>query len=146
MKTMMAMMTKWLNGFAKHWALFLGKKSEKLTRFNKKLCLSLFCLVFGGTSTSIILHALSRGRGDPPLQQSVHIPPHIGKPNAIRVKSYIPETVYKQVEAFKKYMDSLSRNDKKKYEEILGQRPGLPDSILLFEKLYLSQSKNKNGN
>ena len=76
----------------------------------------------------------------------IHISPHIGKPNAIRVKPYIPETVYKQVEAFKKYMDSLSRNDKKKYEEILGQRPGLPDSILLFEKLYLSQSKNKNGN
>lgn len=146
MKTLMRIISNRINGFARYWAVLLGQKSEKLSWFQKKLYLFLFCMAFGGTSTSILLYTLSRGRGGPPLRPKAHIPKHIGKTNELPVKPYIPDTSYKHVEAFKRYLDSLSRNDKIKFQQIIGQRPGLMDSIRLFEKLYLSQPKNKNGN
>src|SRR5580704_18881183 len=140
---MRTMITKRITAFARFCAFFLGRKSQNLSRFKKKLYLFLFCGVSGGISTIMVLHTLSRGRGSPPVPQRAPIPRHIGRTNEIRVRPSIPETTYKHIEFFRKYMDSLSREDKEKYEEILGARPGLMDSIMFLEKLYLSQSKNK---
>jgi hypothetical protein len=143
---MKRILTRRIKVFARFCALKLGQKSEKLSIRKKKIWVVLFCLVYGGISASIILHNLNRGRAAPGIIQVGHIPAHIGRTNGIRLKPFFTETALNRVELLKKYLDSLSRSDKDKYDTIIIQRPRLLDSIKLFEKLYFSQSKNKNGN
>ena len=59
------------------------------------------------------------------------------------VRSGLPESQYKRVVAFQKYMDSLSgsASGKKVYDSIMKCRPGLLDSAKLLEKLYHNQNK-----
>jgi len=98
--------------------------------------------LFMSLSICIAINTLSRfGVKTLPIMP-VRIPSHIGK--NIRIPSaFISEESYQKIEQFKKYLDSISISDKKTFNQIIAARPGLIDSIAMFEKLYLSQSKKQ---
>ena len=119
-----------------------SRHAEKLSPARKKHVVNIFCILFMSLSICIAINTLSRfGVKTLPIMP-VRIPSHIGK--NIRIPSaFISEESYQKIEQFKKYLDSISISDKKTFNQIIAARPGLIDSIAMFEKLYLSQSKKQ---
>ena len=53
----------------------------------------------------------------------------------------ITEDEYKEIQQFRKYMDSLRQCSKQNYDSILSDRPGLMDSVILLEQMYNHQKQ-----
>ena len=53
----------------------------------------------------------------------------------------ITDEEYKEMQQFRKYMDSLQQCSKQNYDSILSGRPGLMDSVTLLEQIYNQQKK-----
>lgn len=53
----------------------------------------------------------------------------------------VTAATYKRFQQFRKYMDSLRICDTVHYDSILLARPGLMDTVLILEKIYLQQQK-----
>jgi hypothetical protein len=121
------------------WA---SQHAEKHSPARKKIAVIIFCILFMTLSICIAINTLSKSSIRTLPIMPVRIPSHIGK--NIRIPSaFISEESYQRIEQFKKYLDSMSIADKKNYDAIINARPHLMDSITMFEKLYLSQSKKQ---
>ena len=115
---------------------------EKLSPARKKIAVIIFCILFMTMSIFIAINTISKSGVHTLPIMPVRIPSHIGK-NIRMPSAFISEESYQKIELFKKYLDSISISDKKTFNQIIAARPGLIDSIAMFEKLYLSQSKKQ---
>lgn len=123
-------------------ANYLQQKSDLLSVQTKKYSLGFFCLLFGGSSIAVIIHSLTT------KEQSIAIT-KISKPahsiqdegHHLRLNSSITKQEYDRVEQFKNYLFQLKGDASgiKKFDSIVQTRPGLIDSIGLFEKMYSQQ-------
>jgi hypothetical protein len=127
--------------FTKPIALRLNAKANKLSSLQKKTGVILFCFLCSIVSARIIIKTVFIKTPDIILIKHHFIPAHIGKSGFVQPDFYISPADFNRVELIKKYLDSLSVADKNKYAELIKLRPGLYDSITLFEKIYQSQSK-----
>lgn len=131
-----------LKEFQQRIATNLQHKSELLSSQTKKYSLIFFCLLFGGSSIAIIIHAATT------KEQTVSIA-RLSKPaNSmqdeklyLQADSAITKSEYDRVEQFKNYLFQLKADssNNKKFDSIMQARPKLMDSIKLFEKIYLQQ-------
>jgi hypothetical protein len=128
--------------FKKRIAYYLQQKSELLSAQAKKYGLISFCLLFGGSSLAVIIHSVTT------KDQSISIT-KISKPahsihdekSYLKLDSPITKHEYDRVEQFKNYLFDLKTDSfgRIKFDSIIQVRPGLIDSINLFEKMYLQQ-------
>jgi hypothetical protein len=119
----------------------LSIQEAKLSIYQKKLFLALFCMLFCSLSIYLILNQLvnKTDKGEFSIK-TIHIPYHIGK-NIHQPGAWIDNQTFNRVEYFKKMLDSLKITDPVRFIEIMNNRPHLMDSIAAFEKFYLTQSK-----
>lgn len=135
------MISRW-NAFKEKTAQYLQQQTELMSKQNRKYCLIFFCLLFGGSSIAIAIHAAVNdqpsivvtkiSRPAYSLQEKKNFPDN---------DSLISRKEYDKVMQSKAYLLQL-KNDpatKKKYDSIIAARPQLTDSIDLFEKMYLQQ-------
>jgi hypothetical protein len=97
----------------------------------KKIAVILFCLLSAFISMRIIIKTVYLKTPDMILIRRPVVPSHIGKTNPVQPFFYISPEDFERVERIKKNHDS----------SIIKHRPGLMDSIILFEKIYQSQLK-----
>ncbi len=126
-----------------------GDKMNKIfmhTDFKRlKIFLLLFCICAGGYSLYLIIDGVvSPDKKQKPFKvQQIDVPKHFDKTGAedLMPEAYITDETRQQIEQFKKYMDSLNRNNKGEHDSILQARPGLMDSVQVLEQIYLSQQQ-----
>ena len=123
-------------------AIFLQRKSELLSPSAKRYSLIFFCALFGGSSIAIIIRSVTSE------EKTVRVTniSTSGHTRQEEITSLEPDSVitrgeYERVVQFRNYLlqlksDSASR---KQYDSITLLRPHLMDSIIRFEKMYLSQ-------
>ena len=125
------------------WAAWMQHKAERLSNKGKTIVLLLFCLPAGSYN---IYHTLSSfsGKQLPPLtifKQPKYTHPSGGEFS--HAPAVIAEEEYREIQRFRQYMDSLDQTPpgEKLLDSLMANRPGLIDSVLLFENLYQSQIK-----
>ncbi len=129
----------------KCWAAFMQRHTERLSAKWKVIMLLFFCLSAGGLSLLFIARSFMSNHAISFRVTQVKTPQHIGKSGDenTSVVTIVTKHEYERIQLFRKYMDSLAKSasGKKIYDSILLQRPGLMDSIVLIENIYLSQTK-----
>jgi hypothetical protein len=103
-----------------------------------------FCVLFGGSSVAIIVHSITTKTNAVKIAK-ISAPAHVNDngQSQLQPDNIITKEEYKRVLQFENYMLNL-RNDsvgKKKFDSLIKSRPQLMDSIALFERMYLSQTK-----
>jgi len=136
-----AIINKW-KSLKRRLAVYLQQKSELLSMPVKQYSLAFFCILFGGTSVAIIIHSATTKQNIISVAK-IFKSPHVGKQGfpALQSDSIITKREYERIIEFKNYL-FLLRDDparRKRFDSIITNRPGLLDSITLFEKMYLSQ-------
>jgi hypothetical protein len=100
-----------------------------------KIFFILFCLVSGGYSIYLAVHAVfgSSKKGPAVRVEQLSVPKHFDQKDHDLVTSKQPVTdeMYQEIQDYKKYMDSIGRPI----------RQSLLDSITLLEEIYHSQIK-----
>jgi hypothetical protein len=119
-----------INAFAKKAAVKLSAASEKYSLKQKKMALMFFCLLCILFCTFGVIQTFTKTTHFKFKPEPIQLLPHIGKSFSVP-ESFISKETFDRVEYFKNHIDSAT----------LLTRPGLMDSIALFEKIYLSQSK-----
>lgn len=121
----------------------MNKLFAKLSPGSVKMFFVVFCLSAGGYSLYLIGNSLFHNYTTGP---SIHIEPvtapkHIDQSGdeLLRPEQYVDEETYRNIIAFKIYMDSLRVNKAVIYDSIMQARPGLMDSVLMLESIYNSQ-------
>ena len=125
------------------WAAFMQRHTERLSVKWKVIILFLFCLYSVWLSILFIADSLSNNAAVSIHVIQVKTPQHIGKSGdeKNRAITIVSEGENEKIRDFQNYMDSLARSPsgKKIYDDILIDRPGLMDSIILIENIYQSQ-------
>lgn len=121
----------------------MNKLFANMPMKNLKMLLIVFCMGCGGYSIYLIANAIfSVDKKQPSFKvDRVDVPKHFDRTGdeIIPPESYVDEETYRQLQGFKRYMDSLKTNKSKLYDSILIARPGLMDSVLVLEQIYNSQ-------
>jgi hypothetical protein len=126
----------------RRFATYLQRKSELMSDSLKKLSLLFFCSLFSAISIAIII------RSSTTKEQAVSVrviskSAHAGNDGITSLKSdsVITKSEYERIIGFKNYFLHLKTDTtgKRQYDSIISVRPKLMDSIILFEKMYLSQ-------
>ncbi len=127
------------------WAAYMQRHSERLPGKWKVIMLSFFCLSAGGLNLLLIAKSLLSDETVSFPVTHVKAALHITKSEDIKTKAIaiVTKEEYEKIQRFRHYMDSLSKNPsgKKRYDNILIDRPGLMDSLFLIENIYQSQTK-----
>jgi hypothetical protein len=118
----------------------LSEKAAGYSRGQQRFLLVMFCLLFSVISSSILVETFYGSSATGILVKPVKLPRYIGQ-SLLPHCPVISEKSFLRVEQFRHMLDSISRLDTSFYKEIIRERPGLTDSIDLFEKLYHAQSK-----
>lgn len=120
-------------------------KSTQTSRRVKVILLIIFCLLSGGISFYTANRSFS-GKHDLSISDgSIKTPKHIHEHSKeISTAVRISEEEYQRIHKFKQYLDSIANEPfgRKTFDSIITARPGLLDSILIIEHIYLSQTKN----
>lgn len=123
-------------------ARYLQHKTECLSMQSKRYGLVFFCVVFGGSSVAVIIHAVTV------KTEPVHIARTAQRSDAGQTNdafgskdSVIKKAEYDKVMRFKSLLLDLQADSagRIKFDSIMLKRPQLLDSIAMFEKMYLSQ-------
>ncbi len=129
------------------WAAFMQRKTEQLSDRSKKYIIVLFCLLAGGYSLYTIGESSTINKKKSIAITNIKTPNHItqtgdGMNNNIIT---INEIDFNKIQTFKSYMDSLGKSvtGRKIADSILLKRPGLLDSIVKLERIYLLQQLPK---
>jgi len=124
------------------FASYLGKKTAGLGSREKLVFLAGVCTVFGGLSLFYVIRVFSPGtKVKPVMPQQVAVPKHFdktGEPAENEVVVVSPG-LYRRLQEFKRFMDSLRQKADPAYDSIMRERPGLMDSVLWLEKIYSEQ-------
>jgi hypothetical protein len=121
----------------------LSSYDARLTKKRRTLILMFFCFSYGVGSVHLAVSGLTSKISSTGFSKSITpmdltIPFHIGQhvqPHA----AVIDSATFNRVKHFRLYLDSLKINDPVRYMEIMSTRPHLMDSIMEFEKIYLTQ-------
>jgi hypothetical protein len=123
--------------------------TEKMSPRNKKLMLMLFILVFGGMSVSIVWRSITAHGNQSAVSVQPIVPsPPSGRPskgNGLWPEGGVTAREYNMIRAFHQYLDSLGNtaDGQAIRDSLLNGRPGLMDSIVAIEKMYLGQLKTE---
>lgn len=127
------------------WALWMGKRTQHLSRRTLLLLLLAFIGIAGGYSIYLI------GQSFTGNQTNAFSVTPIKKPGFVRQTGEAaspPDMIvckpdYQRIIRFRGYMDGLTRSPAGKavYDSILLSRPGLLDSARFIEEIYQSQTK-----
>jgi hypothetical protein len=136
---------KFSDRFNKYKQRVSNKLNEQFKKYSvrkKKILLVSFCILFGSISLCVLINTFYERSFSKsiPLITPISIPYHVGK-NFHQPGAMIDQDTYLRVEHFKKYLDSLKINNIGRYTEIMNTRPHLMDSIIAFEKIYITQLK-----
>jgi hypothetical protein len=127
------------------WALWMGRRTQHLSRNTLLLLLLTFTALVGSYSIYLIGQSFSGNQANAFSVTSIKKPGHVlqtgdaaSQPDMIVSKAY-----YQGIIRFSGYMDSLTRSlaGKATYDSIILNRPGLLDSIRFIEEIYQSQTK-----
>jgi len=126
------------------FATFLAKQTAKLSASKLKIIVVLFIIAW----LIAIMYFISSDFANVKPHNTVYIS-HLKHPSlagrTVSEKSIpvftITEDEFKEMQLFRKYMDSLGKHAIKSYDSILLSRPGLMDSILILEQMYNHQKK-----
>jgi hypothetical protein len=122
------------------WAGWMQRQSERLSRGGKITIWFMFSLLAGGYSSWLIIGGVSGKLTNPftvtPIRAPAYATSTVQTGNAM-----ISSQEFERIHRFRLYMDSLyvSTEGKARYEMIVGQRPGLIDSVRTIEELYQAQ-------
>lgn len=129
------------NKFAKT----MNKLFEKMNYKRLKIWLIIFCITCGGYSIYLLANAILSPTS---TQHSikidpVNVPKHFdnGGDEMLAPENAVDEETFKNILAFKHYMDSLKQAKSNEYDSILTARPFLMDTVLMLEQIYYSQQK-----
>ncbi|MEO6547909.1 MAG: hypothetical protein ABIN94_07905 [Ferruginibacter sp.] len=129
------------------WADYLNGRTARKSRASKLIGLIVFCVLFGGSSILLILNAFSK-QGESLSIGKISVPVYVMPKNT--VSEFIPLAIltnkqHENIQRFKRAMDSLrSTSDGKGiYDSICKARPGLMDSVIYIEEMFLQQSNLK---
>lgn len=127
------------------WAIWMGKRTQHLSRRTLLLLLVAFNVMAGGYSIYLIGQSFSGNQA-----HTFSVTP-IKKPGFVRQTGEaasppdmnVDKPDYQRIIRFRGYMDSLTRSPAGKavYDSILLSRPGLLDSARFIEEIYQSQTK-----
>jgi hypothetical protein len=125
-----------------------AKFSRYDARFSKKqrtLMLMFFCFTYGIGSIYLLVASITLKYPSPEFSKKATkmewtIPFHFSRHINPQVTEF-DSAVFIRVEHFRHYLDSLKINEPSRYGEIMNSRPHLMDSILEFEKIYLTHLK-----
>ncbi len=126
------------------WAAFMQHHSQRLSAKWKVIILTLFCLCAGGSSLFLIAKSLTGHHTFSfRITQIKNSLFQKDRDEEVRIDEMITKEQYDKIEHFSRYMDSLARSPSGKilYNNILITRPGLMDSIVLFENIHQLQNK-----
>lgn len=127
------------------WALWMGRRTERLSRRTLLLLLLTFIVLACGYSIYLIGQSFSGNQTSTFSVTPIRKPGHVlqagdatSQPDMI-----VSKTDYQGIIRFRGYMDSLARSPdgKAAYDSIILNRPGLLDSIRYIEEAYQSQTK-----
>jgi len=114
---------------------------------SKKIVFSCLFVACAGYSIYLLLTAFTVQHGPAIVFKSIQAPKHITSTGEEHTKPVmiVSEREFKQIEAFKNYIDSLRKTASGNIiaDSILLLRPGLMDSIEQLELLYHYQKQNK---
>ena len=127
------------------WAAYLNHNTEQYSKRSKQICLAFFCLLAGGGSISVAIRAIEHPSGKLRIEK-MSVPKYAmarDTVSAFQPTAVLTKKQYRNIQRFKKYMDSLqtTKTGKVKYDSILNARPGLIDSISFIEQVYHWQVK-----
>jgi hypothetical protein len=115
------------------FAFFMNRLVSNIPPKRLKLLLIVFCFLSGGFSAYLAAHAIfAHTPKEPAINLNpIHMPRHYDRTGSEinEPENRISDELYQEIQAYKKAMDSLG-------EPI---RPGLLDSIVILENIYLSQ-------
>ena len=139
--TLNGLITKW-QSIKQKIARYLQHKTECLSMQSKRYGLVFFCVVFGGSSIAVVIHAVTV-KNEPVHIATIAKPSRAGHLNEAFVPkdSVITKAEYDKVMRVKNLLLGLQADSagRIKFDSIMLDRPQLMDSIALFEKMYLSQ-------
>jgi hypothetical protein len=104
-----------------------------------KVGLYLFCLLACGYSLLLILRGvIGKVNGAPALHiDQTSVPKHYDQPGDPHSReSEADQELATQLRYFKMYMDSLAVNNRRQYDSVLVERPGLIDTVRVLEEFY----------
>jgi hypothetical protein len=135
------LITKW-QSVKQKIAGYLQHKTECLSMQSKRCGLVFFCVVFGGSSVALIIHAVTF-KNEPVHIATIAKGSGAGHTNEafMRKDSVIRKAEYDKVMRVKNLLLDLQADSagRMKFDSIILERPELLDSIAMFEKMYLSQ-------
>jgi hypothetical protein len=126
----------------RRFATYLQQKSELMSDSLKKFSLIFFCSLFSSISIAIIIHsAITKEQAVSVGAISKPAPAGSDEMTSLKPDSVITKREYERIIGFKNYLLHLKTDTigKRQYDSIMSVRPKLMDSIMMFEKLYLSQ-------
>ena len=127
------------------WAQWMQRKTEHLSQRMLFVLLLGFISFAGGYNAYLIKKNFSGHQTNAFAISPIKLPGQILQTGevAIQADKQISRTEYLRIIRFRDFMDSLARSPsgKARYNSIVSNRPGLPDSIRIIEKLYHSQFK-----
>lgn len=127
----------------RNWAAFMNRKVNALPAGIKKFALVAFTACSAMACLRIIYDSFQR----PAIMR---VQPFVASrqrmlSNEARGSPLIPERLFKRINAFHHYMDSLAGTaaGRRIFDSIQHCRPGLLDSTIALEKLYHEQNKSR---
>ncbi|MFT3749148.1 MAG: hypothetical protein QM768_12555 [Agriterribacter sp.] len=131
----------------RRWANCLNQQVERYSKRSKQILLAIFCILFGSSSTYIIVRAIENPSGRVSIEK-MSFPAYAtgtDTTSTFQPTPVLTESQYRNIQRFKKYMDNLQTTTagKIKYDSIIKARPGLIDSIVFIEQIYRQQVKTK---
>ena len=116
---------------------WLNQKTEGYSSFQKKTALVIFCILFGVMSLYILAGSVHGHNFNTRSLIITHI--RSGMPPF--PAPTITDSVFRQAEKTKYWLDSLRVNDTMKFKAILLSKPYLLNNLQLIENIYKSQFK-----
>lgn len=127
------------------WSLWMGRRTQHLSRRTLLLSLLVFTALAGGYSIYLIGQSFTGDQANAISITPIKKPGHVLQTgeSASQPDMIVSKTDYQGIIRFRGYMDSLNRSPagKAAYDSIIVSRPGLQDSIRFIEEIYQSQIK-----
>ena len=115
---------------------------SKVSPKRLRLLLFFFCVLGGGFSIYLITSSFFQDEIGGFKIEKINVPKVYDGGNNLRSEQVVDEEIYKAIERFDEYMDSLrgSQMGLEIRDSILKLRPGLLDSLELLKQIYKSQN------
>lgn len=121
---------------------FMSACVNKVSTKGLRRLLFVFCLLGGGCSIYLITGSIFKDKTGAFKIEKINVPKVYDGGKNLRGEQVVDEEIYKAIEKFERYMDSLGENAMglQLRDSILKLRPGLMDSFELLKKIYKSQN------